>query len=431
MPNPKNEARLEQLERENERLRHSVRELSLLNDLARDIGASRDAEAIMHTIVRRALKSVAAEQGVITLIEDQGTDAMTTFIRTAGSSVQEGAYKVNDSLLGWMMLHNKPLVINDPIYDTRFQGTRWDDTIRSILCVPLLIRSRLLGLLTVYNKKKPTGFTAGDERLLAIIAAQSAQILENARLYEEEKALLSMREEVRLAHEIQTSLLPEKPPQLAGYDIAGLSLPAQTVGGDYFDYISLDDGRLGLSVGDVSGKGLPASLLMANVQATLRGQTATGDSVPVCMERVNTLLCQRIRKGSFVTLIYGALNPTDHIFHFANAGHNRPYVRRADSTIERLDRGGLALGFLPNHTYHETTFTFNPGDLLLLYSDGITEAMNPNREEFGEERLIALLKSLGVLPAQGLINHIIKIVTQHTQGAPPSDDMTLLAVKRV
>ena len=426
----KDDARLQRLERENERLRHSVRELSLLNDLARDIGVARDADAVMHTIVRRALKSVEAEQGVITLIEDREDDPMTTLLRTAGSSVETGPYTVNDSILGWMMLHKKPLVINDPAHDVRFRGTRWDASIRSILCAPLLIRSRLTGLLIVYNKKTPTGFTEGDQRLLSIIAAQSAQIVENARLYEEEKALLHMREEMRLALEIQTSLLPKAPPETPGYDIAGISLPAQTVGGDYFDYLPLDDG-LGLCVGDVSGKGLPASLMMANVQATLHGQAPASDTVSACLGRINKLLCQRIRKGSFVTLIYGILDPHHHRFRYANAGHNRPYLRAADGTVRRLDRGGLALGFLPDHTYQEASLTLAPGDLLLLYSDGIPEAMNLAREQYGEERLVALLKSHSAGSVEALINHIVKTVQHHAGTAPPSDDMTLLAVRRV
>lgn len=423
-------SRLQALERENERLQRSVLELSLLNDLARAIGASHDADEVMHQIVRRALKSVQAEEGVITLVEDREGDPMTTLIRTAGSSVQRNPYQVNDSLLGWMLLHKKPLMINDPVHDTRFRGTRWDDSLRSILCVPLLIRSRLTGLLTVYNKKSADGFTDDDQRLLAIIAAQSAQIVENARLYEKEKTLLQMREELRLAHEIQVSLLPTEAPSVPGYDIAGTSRPAQTVGGDYFDFIPTEHGQLGLCVGDVSGKGLPASLLMANVQATLRGQVPWNDAVAICLARVNKLLCQRIRKGSFVTLCFGLLDPEHHAFTYANAGHNRPLFCTADGAVRRLDLGGLLLGFLPDHVYQEATLSFAPGDMLLLYSDGITEAMDATREQFGEERLTALLQTYHALPASTLIDRIVEAVWQHAGKTPPSDDITLLIVKR-
>ena len=427
----KDAARLSALERENERLRRSVQELSLLNDLAREIGVSLDAGEIMHKIVRRALKNVKAEQGIITLVEERNDDPMTTLVRTAGSSVQQDPYHVSDSLLGWMLHHNKPLVINDPPRDTRFRGTLWDPSIRSILCVPLLIRSRLTGMLTVYNKKAASGFTEDDQRLLSIIAAQSAQIVENARLFEEEQTYLHLREEVRLAFEIQTSLLPKIPPDVPGYDITGASFPAETVGGDYFDYIPLADDHLGLCVGDVSGKGLPASLVMANVQATLRGQAPWADTVSTCLERANKLLCQSTGKGTFVTLFYGILDPHRHLLHYANAGHNKPLLRTAAGDITRLELGSLVLGCLPDHVYEETTLPFAPGDVLLIYSDGLTEAMNPAREQFEEKRLSALLKEYATQPAQTLIDRIVEEVKRYVGAASPHDDLTLLVVKRL
>lgn len=431
MPTPDAEAtRLRALEKENQHLRRSVEELSLLNDLAREIGASLDANDIVGKIIRRALKSVEAEQGVITLVKESADGPMTTLVRTLGSSVNQGPYHINDSLLGWMHHYKKPLLLNDPVHDERFRGTGWDVTIRSILCVPLMNRSRLIGMLTVYNKKTETGFTEDDQRLLAIIAAQSAQIVENARLYEEEKDLLHMREEVRLAYEIQTSLLPKTAPDVPGYDIAGLSVPAETVGGDHFDYIPLRDDRLGLCVSDVSGKGLPASLLMANVQATLRGQAPWTDSVNLCLERANQLLCQRIRKGTFVTLFYGILDPHAHRISFANAGHSRPLVH-ATGTVTRLELGGLALGLLPTAAYEGDTLTFAPADVLLIYSDGVTEAMNPAREQFGEDRLTALLHQNAHHPAQTLIDRVVAAVHEHTGDAPASDDITLMAVRRI
>lgn len=419
------------LERENQRLRRSVQELSMLNDLAREIGASRESNEVMQKIIRKALKSVQAEQGVITLVEDREGDPMTTLVRTAGSSVKRDPFHLNDSLLGWMQQYKIPLVLNNPADDTRFKGARWDASIRSMLCVPLLVRSRLTGLLTVYNKRSGNGFTDDDERLLAIIAAQSAQIVENARLYEEEKTLVTMREELRLAYEIQMTLLPKAPPEIPGYELAGKSIPAQTVGGDYFDFIPTHDNNLALCVADVSGKGLPASLLMANVQATLRGQTPWSSSVQACLERSNKLLCESIRRGTFVTLFYGILNPQEHQFLYANAGHNRPLLLRNGKEPTELSSGGLVLGVLPSYSYTETSVDLHPSDVLLLYSDGITEAMNSAREQFGEDRLAALLETHGHLSAQALIDQIVLAVQQHSGNAPQTDDMTLLAVRRL
>ena len=426
------EVRLKRIERENQRLRRSVQELSLLNDLAREIGTSFSTEDIMQSIVRRAIRSVQAEQGVIKLVEEQTNDPMVTLVRTGGSDGVVDPFRMSDSLLGWMMFHKRPLLVDDPPNDERFKGASWNPAIHSVLCVPLLVRSRLIGILTVYNNTRtPSGFTEDDQRLLSIIAAQSAQIIENARLHEEEKALIGMREQVRLAKEIQQALLPQEPPQILGYDIAGLSIPAQSVGGDYFDFIPLENNRLALGVADVSGKGLPASLLMANVQATLQGQAPWSPSVAECVNRVNKFLCRRTRKGSFVTMFYGSLDYQQHHFAYANAGHNKPLLRTKDGSVKRLELGGLMLGFLPAATYEEAHHTFAPGDTLLIYSDGIPEAMNADREQFDEPQMMEYLAQAEYKSAKELVDGLVEQVQTHTGNLPPSDDMTLIAIRRL
>jgi len=293
-----------------------------------------------------------------------------------------------------------------------------------------MVQSRLTGILTLYNKKDTGGFTGDDQRLLAIIASQSAQVVENARLHAEEQKLIRMQEELRLAYQIQITLLPEENPELPNYDIAGTSIPAQTVGGDYFDFIPVDDHQMAFCVGDVSGKGLPAALLMSNVQATLRGQIIIDPTPMRTLERANRLLCNSIRRGSFVTLFYGILDTVTHRFQYANAGHNRPLLLRLGQEPEILSLGSLVLGFLPAVTYQEAAFTFNPGDLLLIYSDGITEAMNPDHEQFGEERLTALLTAHTDAPATQIIEQILKATAQHTGAEPQTDDMTMVILKR-
>ena len=273
-----------------------------------------------------------------------------------------------------------------------------------------MIRSRLTGVLTAYNNQKiPSAFSEEDLRILAIIAAQSAQIIENARLHEEEQALTRMRGELRLAQEIQSSLLPRHQTTIPGYEVAGMSIPAQVVGGDYFDVFSTNNDQFALCVGDASGKGLPASLFISNVQATLHGQSLGNTSVSTCLNRVNHLLSQRTRKGLFVTLFYGVLELSTHTFNFSNAGHNRPLLRRADGTIETLKLGDIPMGFLSEFSYREDSVTFLPGDLLLIYSDGITEAKNMANTLFDESRLLHLLHQDSPSPDR-LIQHIVKEV---------------------
>ncbi|WP_457652124.1 PP2C family protein-serine/threonine phosphatase [Rhodocaloribacter sp.] len=418
------------LQHENERLRRAVEELSILNDLSLAVSASRDVQEIMHAIIRRSLRAIRAEQAVITLVGQDAADPTHTFIRTSASSGDHEAYRSEQSLLGWMHLYKGPLLINDPAHDERFRGTRWQRGIHSVLCVPMIVQNRLIGILTLYNKKEG-GFTRDDQRLLAILAGQSAQAIENARLQEEEKKLIRLREEYRLAFEIQTNLLPKEPPACEGYDIAGVSLPAQTVGGDYFDFIRVDRDRLGLCVGDVSGKGLPAAMLMANVQATLRGQAlAQPDSVRDCIAHSNDMLCRSIGRGSFVTLFFGLLDARTHTLRYVNAGHNRPLLHTADGRIRELPTSGLVLGFQADFSYQEADVSLASGDTLLIYSDGITEAMNDEREQFDTERLGEMLRAHAHTPAATLIERIIAAVRRHTGEVPPNDDMTMLAVRR-
>lgn len=425
------EQKLQAAQTENERLRRSVGELSLLNELALAIGATNDPEKIIHTIVRKALQCLHAEQGDIMLVNTQEEDHLSTLVRTGADSKTQSKFRINSSLLGWIQLNKKPLLINEPENDERFRGSVWDPGIKNVLSVPLLIRSRLIGMLSVYNKKtSPAIFTEDDQRLLSIIASQSAHIIENARLTVEEKALVAMREEFRLAQEIQQSLLPKKGYGSEHYDIVGSIRQANTVGGDYYDIFVLDEHHLGLCVGDASGKGLPASLFIANVQATMQGQALWSPSVSVCLTRVNQLVSQRTRKGIFATLYYGVLNTTNHQFSYANAGHNRPILCKGDGKTVRLSLGDLALGFKSNFTYREESIDFEKGDTLLIYSDGLPEARNEDGELFGEERIPKLLAESIGKSAQAVIDTIYLQVDAFTGKAPIADDMTLLVIQR-
>ncbi len=423
---------LAQLRGENERLRRAVGELSLLNELAADIGASDDLDAITRQIVRRSIRALKAEQGVITLVDEQGDDApLKTLVRTAIGADRPESLRPDQHLLGWMQAHRAPLRLNDPQRDERFAFVPWPDALRSILCVPLTVRSRLIAVLTVYNKRDKAGFSEADQRLLTIIAAQTAQVIENARLVEEEKALLRMREELRLAYEIQTNLLPQAAPELPGYDIAGRSVPAQTVGGDYFDFIELEPQRWALCVGDAVGKGLPAALLMATVQATLRGQARSDLSARANLERSNELLCRSIRDGEFVTLFYGCLDATTHHFVFANAGHNRPLWARANGTIGELASGGLVLGAMEGQGYGQEDVILHSGDWIVMYSDGLTEATDAHGTPFGSERMERLLRTHRTDSANALVDRLIAAVRRHTQGIPQADDITIVTLKRL
>lgn len=418
------------LEQENQRLRRAVEELSILNELAAAIGAVNNSEEVIKKIISRSLRAVGAEQGVVTLVDEQPNQPMKTLIRTQVSSSDHSQFHFNQALLGWIILNKKPLLVNQPGSDERFRGVTWDSSVRSVLCVPMLTRSALKGVLTVYNKKGGKDFTEDDQRLLAIIAAQSAQVVENARLYEEERSLIKMQEEFRLASQIQTDLLPKEFPKVPGYDIAGATFPARTIGGDYFDFIPIDDHEIAVCLGDVSGKGLPAALLMANLQASLRSQTHNGNSVKECISRCNRQLYQSTSPEKFATLFYGILDTRSHTLTYCNAGHEPPFLMRASGELTRFSEGGTMIGIMDSFPFQETPVPLAPGDTLVVYSDGVSEAMNGDMEQFGEARIVDLLKENSSKSAAELIDRLVKGVRAHAGSAPQYDDITILVVKR-
>jgi len=418
------------LEEENLRLKHAVDELSILNELATAIGGLNSSEDVIRKIISRSLRAVNAEQGVITVVDEQPNEPMKTLVRTMVSSADRGQFHFNQALLGWMIMNKKPLTVNDPPHDERFRGIPWDGSVHSVLCVPMLVRSALKGVLAVYNKKAEEGFTTDDQRLLAIIAAQSAQVMENARLREEERSLIKMQEEFRLAAQIQADLLPKEPPNLSGYDVAGATFSARSIGGDYFDFIPLDGKRIALCVGDVSGKGLTAALLMANLQASLRSQSYMSTSVKECIGKVNHHLFESTSPEKFATVFYGVLDAVNNKLTYCNAGHEMPILFEGNGTADRLKEGGTVVGIMDGFEFQESTIDVAPADTLVIFSDGVTEAMNSDREQFGEKRLIDTVCQHPTLSAQGLVGKIVEAVRTHAGEAPQSDDITALVVKR-
>lgn len=426
--------KLKRLEDENYRLRRAVDELAILNDLSLAISGSLDSEKIMRSIIGKSIRALNAEQGDITLVGEDSENHAHTLVRSMVTSTGHSPLHLNQNLLGWMQINKKPLMINEPGNDDRFRNVAWESSIRSVLSAPLMARTRLIGILTVYNKGKDAGtlFTESDQRLLSIIASQSAQVVENARLYEEEQALQFVRREMELAASIQRKLIPETSPELPGYLISGRNLTAQTVGGDYFDFIRLDEHRLAICLGDISGKGLPASLLMSNLQAILRGHAAHFDHPGHILSSANRQLYESTSPEKFATVFLGILDTASHTLHYSSGGHEHPFLLRGDGKHMRLQVGGLPLGIMDDQQYPDDTIELFPGDCLIIFSDGITDNVNEDLDMYGEERLEnEILSVYGKLetPAN-IIDRLFNASIRH--GGTPSlfDDMTAIVLTR-
>jgi len=421
---------VQKLSEKNKRLRSALDELATLNDLSLAISGSVDSEKIMRTIIHRSIRSIKAEQGDINLVDENKENLGKTLVRSMVSWKNHSPLHLNQNLLGWMQINKKPLLINDPTNDSRFQNVEWEESIHSILSAPLMNRSKLIGILTLYNKKEEKAFTKDDERLLSIIASQSAQVVENARLHEEEQELKKMRREIELAGIIQKQLLPKEQPDVKQYSFCGRNVTAHSVGGDYYDFIQLDDNRWAICLGDVSGKGLPASLLMSNLQAILRGQVIYQPSPGTLLKHANRQLFQSTNMEKFVTLFLGILDVNSHTLQYSSGGHEYPFLIHSDESNKRLKTGGIPLGVIESQEYEEETVEFKPGDKLVIYSDGIIDCRNSEDRDFGEARLKKLLIEHCNKSAQEIMDSIFNASLEHGEECQLFDDMTMVVISR-
>lgn len=433
------------LREENRHLARSVEELSLLNDLAGVISQPLATQDVVDLIVQRAIRAVGAEQGAVILLDGRESDPGRTVARAEANSAPCDRVSLHPLLLAWMLEKREPLLANDPKADTRLKGIPWNGGVSSLLCLPLLVKGDVKGVLAVCNKRWGAGFTTGDQRLLGILASQAAQIVENARLREEGQAHQSLQEELRAARRIQEGLLPEAPPQIPGYELAGTSEAARTIGGDYYDFIAASHHETAVCLGDVCGKGLPASLLMANLQAIIRSQTLArppsdaclarchslfSSPASQCLERSNRLLCRCTQPERFVTLFYGLLDAERHTLRFSNAGHHPPLLLSAEGEARWLRSGGIPLGILEEWAYREESVALNPGDLLVMYTDGVTEARSPSGDEFGEERLEAAVRWCAHGSPGDVIDGVLHATDEHSAHSAQIDDRTVVVLRR-
>jgi phosphoserine phosphatase RsbU/P len=306
--------------------------------------------------------------------------------------------------------------------------------LESRLLLPVTVKDRLLGLVSLSQKKSEEPYTGSDLRLLRSLALQTGLALDNSRLTAEVASEAAQRErlnrEIEIAREVQERLFPQKLPQVEGFDIAGYCRPAQEVGGDYYDFLTLPGGRLGIVIGDVSGKGIAAALLMASLQASVRSQSARGEAnLAEAIEMVNTLIYESSASSRYATLFYGQLDTATRQLHYVNAGHNPPVLLRKGGAMEPLEAGGAVVGLLPKNIYEQGSVRLGSGDLLLGFTDGISEAMNRGYEEWGEERMVAAVRAQGDCPAAELIRRLLKEADKFTDGAPQHDDMTVIVIR--
>jgi sigma-B regulation protein RsbU (phosphoserine phosphatase) len=308
--------------------------------------------------------------------------------------------------------------------------------LESELLLPLVVKDKLLGFMSLAAKLSEQPYTRSDLRLLSSVASQTGVALEVARLTaamnEETARRERLKRELEIAREVQQRLFPQNLPTIEGIDYSGLCRPAREVGGDYYDFIALPEGKLGLAIGDVSGKGIGAGLMMAGLSASLRGQTAvTADNLSALTARLSRTIFETSPAHAFVTFFYGVYDPLERQLTYVNAGHNPPILLRHCGSkweVIRLETGGTPLGLFREAAYQDALVTLGPGDLVVAFTEGVSETMNASKEEWGEAELIETMRGCEGLNADQTIARILTAADSFADDAPQQDDVTLVAL---
>jgi sigma-B regulation protein RsbU (phosphoserine phosphatase) len=413
--------------------------LNFVAELCHVVASNTELRPILDWIVQKTTGLLAADEGSIKLsVPETGPPTAKTLIRKHQPGLDSGSWEspVVMSVMGYLLVKGEALVSPDLLDDARFPALRRTASrVRAVLAVPLRVDNRITGMLAVTNRAPGRQWTPAEVQLLDIVATHSAGVIEQARLrVEEEKKKelelekIQMERELNYAREIQMSLVPAAPLTRGPWEIHGRVVPARQVGGDYYDYFPIGDDRFGITIADVSGKGVPAALLMANVQGLLRAFCSGERELTEAIRQVNRSVTRAASGGKFITLFYGEVDFSRGLLAFTNGGHNYPILRRRDGAMEELTQGGLLLGLFDDAVYERGEVPFAPGDALLLYSDGISEATDSRGDLFGEERLRSLWLGCSTVPTGEVIGRLLADVEGFRGSAGQSDDMTALVV---
>jgi len=403
--------------------------INLIFEADRELVFHRPLPELLETIMDLAHRSVPYERGLLMLLEDGKPQAQVVRVPpdeagsrlTVSRTITDRVINAQDSVLP-----------SDALLDDRFREGQSiaAQQLRSVMCVPLWNNREVIGLIYVDSRHRAGLFTENDLRVLTHLAHVAAVKIENARLFEHAIAAETMRQELDRAAEIQNHLLPQEGPAIEGYGVDGGSRSCHAVGGDYFDYIPLPGGRYAVMVGDVAGKGLPAALLMCSFQAGLHALADLDLPADQTLLRLNRFLCHHVPTNRYVTFFYGVLDPARHLVTYTNAGHNPPLLLRANGQPERLGSNGPPLGLFEGLPYGSGSVEMRPGDVLVCYSDGVTESQSPEQKEFGEERLIETVRRLQKGSSSDIYHGVVSAVDDHRAGSPHLDDLTLVVLRR-
>jgi phosphoserine phosphatase RsbU/P len=416
-----------------------VDKLRMLLDITKTISRSLDLDEVLSLVMDTLDSLIPYDAAGIYLVKcsrplpewEGGVDETCVFHTQAVrgydiDDMQELSLKMGEGLIGHVALSSKPFISPDVRKEPRYVNAR--GRTRSEMVAPIISNDEVIGVFDLESDEL-NAYANDDLEILMLLSSQVAIIIEKVMLHEQLIEKQRLETQLEIARQVQLQLLPPRDPQLEGFDISAYNFPTEEVSGDYYDWVRLFDDQIGIVIADVSGKGVPAALLMAFLRASLRAASHIGYAPHVSMAKVNYLLWESIERNQFVTGFYGILDATNRTLAYSNAGHNPPILLDIDGTAHFEERGGVPLGMFRDSRYYEYYATIDSGQIFILYTDGVTEANNPAGEEYGRDRLVEAARKSRHLSAREMIDFIHRDVIAWTDGLGATDDVTFFIVK--
>jgi len=410
------------------KVRREALEKTLLYETGKKLSGALKLEEVLEDILVSLKQVVKYVVGGVFLVENEQVDLKSVFSVGYEPHFQENLHmKGGKGVVGAVAVSGEPVIVPDVHKDERYVNA--NPATRSEIVVPIKVDDRVIGVINLESDEL-NAYGQDDVALITAFASQAGISLERARLHESILAGKKLEEQLNVARIIQRTFLPERDPAIYGYDITGRNISSGQVGGDYYDFIRIVDNHYGVAIADVSGKGIPAALIMASFRASLIAEIRNNYSIRTIGEKVNSLLCESLEPGNFVTGVYGVLDARHHVFTFSNFGHNPPLLLRHDGKVEYLKEGGPVLGVTTEARFEQQAMMLHPGDIVVLYTDGVTEVFDREGREFGAAGVLRIVKEHGAEPAVAIADAIHQAVIEFASADHVFDDVTMVVVKR-
>jgi len=399
----------------------------VMEQLSRSLISVLDLNLLRETIDKTLRNSLLTERVYFVLFDDKLSEYV---LQPSEDYPRRVIINRDDYFLGGVnQLDNPTFIDRLSLYNKDSQLFGEMEKRQARLILPLKDADHLLGFLALTDKASGFKYNAEDITMLGVLTNQLVTALTNARLYEDSLEKQRLSEEMNMARQIQLDLLPQCPPEAESYKICACSFPSRTIGGDFYDFIPRENGAFGMVIADASGKGLPAALMVTQIQAILRSEVGNSHDISKIIRNINQYVSEMTSSEKFATLFYGEYNPQNGEFHYANAGHNYPILVRADGSHEFLARGGLLIGAFGGMDYEDGKINMNDDDLMFFYTDGLSEAMDEKGEEYGEERIINYVVNNRQQTPDEIVDGILEDKKRFDSTDPPRDDTTLIVLK--